>query len=128
MSGDIALRLVKGQETLVLRTVYPADLALSRRKLPDWLDDSPFLERRKNRDATTKEWRCPAPPLEGLLRTGWKRLPVPMGWMKPLYCTAIVAVDQELDRLVLVDHRRPSPTDSGLARRAAEQINWDADR
>jgi hypothetical protein len=122
-SGDIALRLENDSESLLLRTVYPAGLALSRRKLPKWLDASPFLERRKNRNTETQEWRSDAPKLKGVLRTGWKRLPFPLGWLKPRYCTAVVAVDKELDRLVLAEHRTPEPVSSETVIRAVQQMN-----
>jgi hypothetical protein len=124
-SGDVALRLVNGRESLILRMVYPAGLALSRRKLSDWLDESPFLERRKNRDLLQQDWRCGRNQLKGVVRTGRKRLPFPLGFVRPQYNTTIAAVDEQLDRLMVADHRSPDPKDLAITARAVEHMNWD---
>ena len=122
-SGDVALRLVKDRETLTLRMVYPAGLALSRRKLANWLDSSPFLERRKNRAATQQDWSSGS--IKGIQRRGWKRLPFPLGGINPKYSTIIAVVDEQLDRLLIAEHRTPKPEDPFLTQQAVQQMNWD---
>ncbi|MCC5843166.1 MAG: hypothetical protein JJU05_02825 [Verrucomicrobia bacterium] len=124
-SGDVALRLVKGRETLILRTVYPAGLALSRRKLPNWLDSSPFLERRKNRNTTLEDWS--SGKIKGIQRRGWKRLPFPLGRVKPNYSTVIAAVDEERDRLLIAEHRTSGPDAPFLTQEALAHMNRDSD-
>jgi len=122
-SGDVALRLVKGRETLMLRMVYPAGLALSRRKLPNWLDSSPFLERRKNRNPSMEDWSSGS--IKGIQRRGWKRLPFPLGMLKPRFSTAIAAVDEEHDRLLIAEHRTARPDTPVLSQQALKHMNRD---
>ena len=102
-SGDIALAFKKGRkEELLLRQVYPAGMAVSRRSLDRWIDKPPFITRRRPVKDHSQEWR--KGKLDGRHRRGWRRLPSPMGWCNPRYSTSVAAVDKKLDRLLIVEH------------------------
>ncbi len=126
-SGDVALEFVRGpHETLLLRQVYPGDLALGRRTHEQWLDCYPFpLHRRPRRASLRTEPWCSSrqPGLSGLRRHVWQRLPVPMGWCSPRQSSALAVHDTVLNRLLLVEHRSRSTPDDTLCTRAVEQMN-----
>jgi hypothetical protein len=104
-AGDIALELRKGKrERLLVRQLYPAGLAVSRRTLDRWLEVPPFLERRRAWKPGREDWRSRA-GVEGIRRCGWRRLPAPVGRFAPRYTTAIAAVDEGLDRLLIAEHQ-----------------------
>lgn len=110
-SGDIALGFKRrGREGLLLRQVYPAGMAVSRRPLERWLKMPPFTERRRPPKRAPQAWSQQG--LEGMARTGWRHLPSPMGWCNPRYATAIAAVDAGRDRLLIAE--RVSPREHGV--------------
>jgi hypothetical protein len=88
----------------VIRQLYPAGLAASRRTLDRWLEVPPFLDRRRVWKPGREAWRCRA-GVEGIRRCGWRRLPAPLGRVAPRYTTAIAAVDEGLDRLLIAEHQ-----------------------
>ena len=112
--GDIALCLTAGGgRRLLMRQVYPAKLALSRRELARWLQYPPFKEHRKVRPAGEPErWTVQSfgRALEGLLRKCPKRLPAPLGACGPRWSVSGVLVDDRMDRLLLVEHDVPPAT------------------
>jgi hypothetical protein len=115
-SGDIALTFKRGRkEALLLRQVYPAGIAISRRPLDKWIDRTPFTERRKPVKDHTNEWERGR--LCGRHRRGWRRLPSPLGWCNPRYSTAVAAVDEKLDRLLIVEHLTRND-------RSANDVDW----
>ena len=126
-SGDIALLLRHpSAATLMVRQVYPAALALSRRPLGEWLDRSPFMERRRfAKGAGTED----APPQSGgaprVTRRGWKRLPSPLGWLRPRFSTALAAVDATLDRLLIAEHQSTAEPEEEIAAWAVGSMNLD---
>ena len=102
-SGDVAIALARGRkDTLLLRQVYPAGLAVERRKLDRWLQTPPFTERRfwKKQLLTNK---APTPGTRTF--RGWKRLRSPIGWCAPRFSTAIATLDEALDRLLIAEHQ-----------------------
>ena len=109
--GDIALDLRKGKHTrLLVRQVFPAGLALERRPIDSWFAASPFMERRRmSRQAT--RLACPG---HGVRQRGWKRLPAPLGWLKPRYCDRIATVDGGRDRLCIAELQEPKEFEAGL--------------
>lgn len=120
-SGDIALLLRSGkQEQILLRQVYPAGLALSRRVLPGWMETPPFIERR--RQSAVPPASVSAQGMQGLLRSGWRRLPAPLGWCNPRFSIALAVVDSVQDRLRLVDHQHRQPQDDAMARWCLAQM------
>ena len=115
-SGDIALGLAKGkQEGLLLRQVYPAALAVGRRPLERWLEETPFKERRRPLKVRPNRWNKNG--MNGILRRGRRRLPSPLGWCNSRYSTAIAAVDERLDRVLIAEHLTPKE-------HGTDQIQW----
>lgn len=94
--GDIALELRNDTgHRAILRQVFPAGLALQRRGLDQWLDTPPFMERRRLRVDQSGESNAE------LYQQGWKRLPAPLGRLKPRYCTRIARIAN--DRLYIAE-------------------------
>jgi len=126
-SGDIALEFGRGtKETLLLRQVYPGELALGRRTRAQWLEAYPFKVHRRLRRHSAREtaWRCDGrPELKGVERMAWKRLPVPMGWCTPRRTHSVAVHDGNLDRLLLAEHQAPREVDPRLCLRAIERMN-----
>ena len=126
-SGDIALEFSKGKhEELLLRQVYPAELALQRRHMEKWLECYPFKQHRRLRRRTLKTdpWQCPQrPDLAGLQRSVWKRLPSPLGAWAPRQSLALAAHDRGLDRLLIVEHMARQAPDPATAAAAIEGMN-----
>jgi hypothetical protein len=119
--GDVALRFATRGERLTLRQVYPARLALVRRKLPLWLDFPVFKEHRKFRAAGPDEsWEIESfgRRLEGLRRTGRKRFPFPLGHVRARHTQAGVLHDEDLGRLLIAEH------DTRRAREPEELARW----
>lgn len=125
--GDVALELHRGRgETLMLRQVYPAELALKRRPFERWLASYPFKEHRKLRKSSTmvESWK-PAKPegLVGLKREGRKRLGFPLGSVAPRWTHALAVHDQELDRLLIAERVVSSETDASVCETAITNMN-----
>jgi hypothetical protein len=126
--GDIALGFsARRGRRLVVRQVYPSELALKRREMPKWLDASPFKEKRRFRAAGSAEaWSTESGgrTLKGYRRGGWKRLPFPLGWCAARWCASTVVQDRELDRLLLAEYDAPSETGDGPLSQAIAGMNW----
>lgn len=124
-SGDVALKFKRGRGmTLLLRQVYPAKLAVSRRSLERWLEATPFIERRVLKSPAREAWHRDQPRrLEGIRQTGWKRLPAPLGRCAPRHSTAVAAVDGEMDRVLLAELQCPADAGGAEADWAVEKMN-----
>ena len=126
-SGDVALEFVKGKrETLLLRQIYPGDLALRRRPFEQWLARYPFKEHRRLRRATVdvQPWRHEErSELTGVRRRAWKRLGVPLGWCAPRRSAALAVHDKRLNRLLIVEHMTRDEPDGSVCSRAIGQMN-----
>jgi len=126
-SGDIALEFAKGRrETLLLRQVYPGELALERRPHEKWLESYPFKEHRRLRRGTvrTREWKhASRRELGGVQRLAWKRLPAPLGWCAPRRIRAMAVHDASLNRLLLVEHMAKGEPDEKTCVAAIESMN-----
>jgi len=107
-SGDVALEFVRGKrERLLLRQVYPGELALQRRGMEKWLERYPFKEHRRIRARTVRiqEWRCGAGgERAGVERRAWKRLPSPLGWCAPRRVHGVAVLDEQWNRLLIAEH------------------------
>jgi hypothetical protein len=115
--GDIGLELRNDAGCrLLLRQVYPAKLALKRRGLSGWINTPLFKERRFLRRPETKEING------GMVQYGWKRMPVPVGWLRPLYSYAVGIVDQSRDRLLLAEMQSPAIHDGRTALAASRAM------
>ena len=128
-SGDIALEFAKGRdETLMMRQVYPGGLALSRRPVEKWLDLYPFKEHRKVRRSTRNvcQWKHEErSDLSGTMRSAWKRLPAPLGWCSPRYSRALAVHDQNLNRLLIVEHMAKGDPGESVCAEAVEMMNME---
>jgi len=126
--GDIALCLrARGGRRLLLRQVYPADLALSRRGLEAWLDHPPFREQRRfRRLGEPQPWQATSfgRTLEGVLRRGKKSLPAPLGPLGRRRSVAAVACDADLERLLLAEYDDPKDADAGVLAEEIGHMNW----
>jgi hypothetical protein len=125
--GDLSL-LFGGPsgQSLMLRQVYPAELALSRGSLEAWLESSRFRERRPYR------WDDEALPyvvesggvrLPGMARTGSNRLPFPLSWIRPRRCASVIVQDHRTGRLLAVRYEAPELADDEIVRNALLNMN-----
>jgi hypothetical protein len=124
-SGDLALEFARGRcETLLLRQVYPGDLALGRRSFERWLDAGPFQKYRRLRQAgtTAEPWPRGAEGT-GLRRQGRRRLPWPLGGIAPRWTSALAVHDRRLNRLLIVEHTSAAETDGALCSAALAGMN-----
>ncbi len=127
--GDMALRMSgpKGQ-TLILRQVYPADLALSRRGLKDWVNTAAFLQRRKYRlKRVVTDWVLETDDgcMEGVICFGQKRLAFPLGRLALRHTAGAVVHDQTRGRLLIAEHDARQPVDELLLKVALARMNRD---
>jgi len=124
-SGDVALQFVRGRtSTLLMRQVYPAKLATSRRSLERWLEASPFTERRTLRSPVKETWHRNEPrKLEGIRLTGWKRLPAPLGRCAARHCQALAVIDKEMDRVLIAELQSQKDTGGREADWVIEKMN-----
>ncbi len=127
--GDLALLLAGADGSrLMLRQVYPAELALGRRNLERWVKVRPFKEHRKYRLSGLVERYSVnsfGRTLEGIRQWGRKRLPIPLGFCAPRVALSIAVQDQRLDRLLLAEHDAPSRSDEIMLATAVGRMNWD---
>lgn len=92
--GDVTIELTgEAGARIMLRQIYPASLALSRRSLDKWSQDNPFLQRRryKTEDASETE--------DCIDRQGTFNIPFPLGWIRPKKFHKVIYHNEELDRL-----------------------------
>ncbi len=126
-SGDIALEFAKNKtDTLMMRQVYPGDLALSRKDHEKWLRSYPFKEhRRVRRDSVRiQRWQHSSrSELSGIQKTAWKRLSPPLGWCAPRKTRAFSVHDSERNRLLVVEHMSKNECDSTVCVNALEMMN-----
>lgn len=126
-TGDVALEFRRNRdETLLVRQVYPGDLALERRSFERWMDIYPFTEHRRLRrsETTTQPWRLGArQELTGFRRLGRKRLGFPLGVMSPRWSCALAAHDRRLNRLLIAEHMASDQTDGVVCDAAVVRMN-----
>jgi hypothetical protein len=128
-SGDLTLYFqnAKGASVL-LRQIYPGKLAVTRRPLEGWLDAPPFLERRRIRtERRISPVELPGGMRKGLRQTTWKRLPWPLGWCRPRYCTTVAVLDEPLDRLLIADYQAWDRNELPMADQAVANMNGPSD-
>ncbi len=126
-SGDMALEFEhETRETLLLRQVYPGDLALNRRSHEQWMDCYPFRVHRRLRKSSVRlePWlHGSRSELRGVRRRAWQRLPPPLGWCAARQSCGLAVHDATLNRLLLAEHRSPSTPDETVCEQAIEQMN-----
>jgi hypothetical protein len=125
--GDMALRFdTRGGKRLVVRQVYPAELALSRRKIERWLVNRPFKEQRRFRKLEDpRPWTVDSfgRTLEGMIVRGRKRLAFPFGRIRPRFSSAAAVRDPDLDRILMVEYDQPADDGEALIRRLLGRMN-----
>lgn len=124
--GDVALEFVSSGQRIVVRQVYPAQLALQRRGLEKWLNDWPFQQRRRFKaaeDPKMLDIQAVTMPVTATCRIGQKRLPFPLRYIKRRHSVAAVAQEPGLDRLMMAEYdcpfRRGSNQDFGV-----DMVSW----
>lgn len=126
-SGDVALEFHRGRsQTLMLRQVYPGELALQRRPYERWLDAYPFNVHRRLRASSiaSESWRhASRDDLSGLCRRGRKCLPFPLGVVWPRHTHALAVHDRTLNRLLIAEHLSATEPDGSLCRSAILGMN-----
>lgn len=122
-SGDIALEFHNDKkERLLLRQIYPAKLALSRRIMQRWLKNaSPFKRHRKYKSLGQGSYACSN--FEGMFDVGWQKIPFPFGFIKPMNCRKVAVVDKELDRLLIAEHMSSGDVESTILEDSVLQMN-----
>lgn len=124
--GDLSLQFAgpRGQ-TLMLRQIYPADLALERRKIADWLEFSRFPTRRCFRGDCNENWAIEhdGRRLAGLCRTGAKCYAFPLGVVRPRWSLGAAVHDCRAGRLLVAEHDSARPIDDALLRRTILAMN-----
>lgn len=107
--GDVALLFASGRRRLKLRQVYPAGLAIERRKPGGWLNDlsKMFATRRRFR-VTQNDEECRG-VAGGVEMAAWKRVgrystPMTLGRLRRRPCILAAAQDRLLDRLLMVEY------------------------
>lgn len=124
--GDLSLQFTgPNRQMLMLRQVYPADLALERREMADWLEFSRFRTRRHFCGDTDENWvvENDGRRLKGLRRMGVRVYPFPLGVVRPLYSTGAAVRDAETGRLLVVEHDSCRQHDDALLRRIILTMN-----
>ena len=126
-SGDVALEFTRGRaETLLVRQVYPGDLALGRRRPEAWLERYPFKEHRRlrRRSLQVRPWRhATREALSGIERRAWKRLPAPLGGCAPRRTCALAVHDADLNRLLVAEHMVVGDPPAALCAAAIDGMN-----
>lgn len=126
-AGDVAIEFHKGrQETLLLRQIYPGELALGRRSFEEWLASYPFKEHRRLRktELTKEPWQSASRrELIGFKRHGRKRLGFPLGFCAPRWTDALAVHDQRLDRLLIAEHMSTAEPDGSICQTAIVRMN-----
>jgi hypothetical protein len=116
-AGDVALEFRRGRnEMLMVRQVYPGDLALGRRTLENWLKAYPFHEHR----------RLKVTNFDGACCRGRKRLGFPLGWVKPRATCAVAQHDPQLNRLLIAEHQSATAADETICRTAIARMNQES--
>jgi hypothetical protein len=126
--GDMALWFRNGANArLLVRQIYPADLALGRMTLEQWLAGQPFKEYYRYYPGNAPaDWQLAYQGARwpGLKRSGFKRLPVPLGGWYPRYSQSAIVRDPELDRLLVCAYESPEQDDGRMLEHMLASMNW----
>lgn len=103
--GDIGLLFDSSErETLTVRQIYPAKLALSRKDMKSWLLNYPFHQKRKTVIKKEETWNDKQSNLQGIRLKATKKIAFPLGWLDPFSSDIIIAHDQKHDKLLAADY------------------------
>ncbi len=126
--GDMALELTNRKVgRLLVRQVYPASLALQRRKLENWMRSFPQKEHRQFKPYNgTEQWKVESfeRDIAGLICRGQKKLPFPLGFCAPRFTIAAISHDTQLDRLLIVEYDGKKPEADSTVSDTIARMNW----
>jgi hypothetical protein len=126
--GDMALELTSRKlGRLLVRQVYPASLALQRRKLEKWMRSFPKKEHRHFKPSNESEqWKVESfeRDMNGLICRGQKRLPFPLGFCTPRFTISAISHDTQLDRLLIVEYDGKKPEADSAVSKVISRMNW----
>ncbi len=122
-SGDITLKFETGKsrESLTVRQIYPADLALSRCSIDRWMLLKRFKENRKFvpvEKTGPYEVKIKGVKVSGARRYGRKKIPFPLGGVLPLESVFAGLHDVAGNRLIFIEY----DVRKGNVKEKAEQI------
>jgi len=109
--GDMALELAARRHgRLVVRQIYPAELALQRRPLRQWVEISPFETRRRLRRAVSSPHGLSFAGAAGtggsceiVVLRGESRIPWPFGFIRPRKYVGAGVLDPDADRIFVAE-------------------------
>jgi hypothetical protein len=117
-SGDIGLRFSNSAgDRLLAWQVYPARLALARRKLQDWLKYPPFRESRRVRIIKTS-----TDSSLSFYASGCKMLPFPLGFISRRHYHQLIQHDENQDRLTIIEMDGRKPVESTAFHKMRESL------
>ena len=126
--GDMALELTNRKVgRLLVRQVYPASLALKRRKLEKWVRSYPRKEHRRYKPLNEAEkWEVESfeRNIDGLICRGQKRLPFPLGFCAPRFTISAISHDAGLDRLLIAEYDGKKPEADNVVSDIISRMNW----
>jgi len=126
--GDMTLELTnKKVGRLLVRQVYPASLALQRRKLEKWVRSFPNKEHRQFKPLNeTEKWKVESfeRNIDGLICRGQKKLPFPLGFCAPRFTISAISHDAQLDRLLIVEYDGKKPEADSAVSDLMSRMNW----
>jgi hypothetical protein len=126
--GDMSLWFdTWNKEQLLLRQIYPIQLALNRQTLEQWLERGPIKDYHKFKPSgPTQSWeiRHNGKSWQGIKRTGYKRLAFPLGNWRAKYSQAAIVNDMALDRLLLCEYDSLQETDDSRLKEMITSMNW----
>ena len=126
--GDMALEFTSKKDgRLLVRQVYPASLALQRRKMDKWVRSFPHKEHRHYKQFNDAEnWKVESfeRNINGLICRGQKRLPFPLGFCAPRFTISAISHDTQLDRLLIVEYDGKRPEADGAVSDIISRMNW----
>jgi hypothetical protein len=126
--GDMALELTSKKDgRLLVRQVYPASLALQRRKMDKWVRSYPHKEHRHYKQLNdTENWKVESfeRNIDGLICRGQKRLPFPLGFCAPRFTISAISHDAQLDRLLIVEYDGKKPEADNAVSNIISRMNW----
>lgn len=111
VSGDLTLRLAAPEgDLLLLRQVYPANLALSRAGMEAWASDLPFKRLGRRLERFQAEEKTLG-GMKGLRRVGTRRIPPPLSFLLNHHVVDLIAHDEGRNRLLIASREGRHPVD-----------------
>jgi len=126
--GDMTLELERGKEKLVLRQVYPAELALDRRKLEGWLKLISSGAEIRKRSFESDPAECTVvsfgQTMKGLKTEGRRMFRKPFHSLGARRFVSSVTVDDRLGRLLMAEYDFPANKGKDQTEQCIGKMNW----